>query len=142
VREPRAGGRIGIRRRLRSQRGFSLLEVVVAFAILALSLGVLLQIFSGAMNATSLSGFYSRAASLAEARLASVGLEIPLEPGAVAGSTPGGLHWQVVIDRYDPGDVAWEATFQPHLVTAIVSWETAGGSRQVTLSSLRLGEAP
>jgi general secretion pathway protein I len=114
--------------------------VVVAFAILALSLGVLLQIFSSAVRATALSGTYSRAATLAEERLNSVGLEIPLAPGAEAGETEDGFQWQVFIDYFDPGAVDWEATLQPYLVTSVVSWETAGGSRQVTLSTLRLGE--
>jgi general secretion pathway protein I len=126
----------------RSQRGFSLLEVIVAFAILSLTLGVLMQIFSRAMTTTSQSGVYSRAATLAEARLNAVGLEIPLEPGLVSGDPEDGLEWQVFVDLYDLGAVSWEASLQPYLVTAVVSWETAEGRRQVSLSSLRLGEAP
>ena len=68
-----ASGRQGASGR---QAGFSLLEVLVAFAILALSLGVLLQIFSRAMSTTAVSGSYSRAAAMAEARLAEVGVTI------------------------------------------------------------------
>jgi general secretion pathway protein I len=118
-----------------------LLEVVVAFAILALSIGVLLQIFSGAMNATSLSGTYSRATTLAESRLSSVGVEIPLQPGAESGDTEDGFQWQLVIDYYDLAEVDWEPTLQPYLVTSAVSWDTAQGTRRITLSTLRLGEA-
>jgi general secretion pathway protein I len=130
---PRRGGR-------RLQGGFSLLEVVVAFAILALSLGVLLQIFSSAMNATSLSGTYSRAAALAEARLDLVGVEIPLEPGGDAGATDDGFRWQLVIDYYELNDPEWEASLQPYLLKSIVSWDTAEGTREVVLSTLRVGE--
>ena len=124
------------------QRGFSLLEVVVAFAILALSMGVLLQIFSTAINTTTLSGTYSRAATLAEARLNAIGLEIPLEPGTQTGEPEDGLQWQVFIDYYDLGEVSWEAPLQPYLVTSVVSWDTARGTRQISLTSLRLGEIP
>jgi general secretion pathway protein I len=132
--------RVGNRPGPERERGFSLLEVVVAFAILALTLGVLMQIFSHAMNTTALSGTYSRAATLAEARLNTVGLEIPLEPGSHSGDGEDGLQWLVVIEDYELSDVPWEPTLLPYLVTSVVSWETARGSRQVSLSTLRLGE--
>jgi len=125
-----------------SQGGFSLLEVVVAFAILALSLGVLMQIFSRAMNTTALSGTYSRAATLAEARLNLVGLEIPLELGVHSGDPEDGFAWQVSIEDYYPEELTWEVELQPYLVTSIVSWDSAEGTRQVSLTSLRLGAVP
>jgi general secretion pathway protein I len=126
----------------RDQGGFSLLEVIVAFAILSLTLGVLMQIFSRSMTTTSISGDYSRAATLAEARLNAVGLEIPLEPGQVSGEPEEGMQWQIFIDLYDLAAVSWEAPLQPYLVTAVVSWDTAEGTREVSLSTLRLGELP
>jgi general secretion pathway protein I len=137
---PGADGGFPSRAGRRLQGGFSLLEVVVAFAILAISLGVLLQIFSSAINATALSGTYSRAAALAEERLNSVGLEIPLEIGSDGGETNEGFRWQLIIDYYDMTQVDWAAPVEPYLVTSVVSWETAQGTREVALSTLRLGE--
>lgn len=125
-----------------SQQGFSLLEVVVAFAILALTLGVLMQIFSRAMNTTALGGTYSRAATLAEARLNLVGLDIPLETGTHSGDPEDGFDWQVSIEEYVLEDAMWEIELQPFLVTSVVSWDTAEGTREISLSSLRLGAAP
>ena len=123
------------------QAGFSLLEVVVAFAILALSLGLLIQVFSQAMNTTALSGTYSRAATLAEARLNSVGVEIDLEPGTHSGEPEEGLGWQVSIEPYDLGEVPWEPALEPLMVTALVFWEEALGRRQIVLSTLRLADS-
>lgn len=123
------------------QAGFSLLEVVVAFAILALSLGLLMRIFSQALNTTALSGTYSRAATLAEARLNSVGVDIPLEPGNHSGEPVDGLSWEVSIEPYEFGDVRWEPVLESFLVTADVSWDDARGRRQVALSTLRLSES-
>ena len=84
-----------------AQGGFSLLEVVVAFAILALSLGLLIQIFSRALHTTALSGDYSRAATLAQARLNAVGIDIPLEPGSHGGDAQDDFSWQVSIAPYE-----------------------------------------
>jgi len=84
-----------------TQGGFSLLEVVVAFAILALSLGLLIQIFSRALQTTTLSGDYSRAATLAQAHIEAVGIDIPLEPGSYGGDAQDGFSWQVSIAPYE-----------------------------------------
>ncbi|MEA3278178.1 MAG: prepilin-type N-terminal cleavage/methylation domain-containing protein [Pseudomonadota bacterium] len=123
-----------------SQGGFSLLEVVVAFSILALTLGLLLQIFSRALNTTALSGTYSRAATLAEAELNAVGIDYPLEAGSHSGESEDGFEWEVFVDPYDLGDLGLEVPVAPYSVTAVVSWPDSGGRRQITLTTLRLGE--
>ena len=118
----------------------------MAFAILALSLGVLMQIFSRAMSATALNEDYSRAVALAEAKLNSVGADIPLEEGVYNGDPENGMDWVVNIA---PLDAAVEALgllpdnlpAQPYLVTAVASWPTVAGARRVVLRSVRLGEA-
>lgn len=123
----------------RRQGGFSLLEVVIAFAILALSLGLLIQIFSQAMSTTALSGDYSRAATLAEAQLNSVGIDIPLELGDYGGEAEDGLSWRVVIESYEPEDEAWDPGLDTYLITSVVSWDQGvDRPRRVSLSSLRL----
>lgn len=128
--------------RRRARLGFSLLEVLVAFTILALTLGVLMQVFSRALNTASLSGTYGRATALAEAGLGLVGVDIPLAPGSQGGETEDGLRWQVqvvevALDDLLPG----EAPLPAFAITSEVSWDAPGGGRQVSLSTLRLGEA-
>ena len=124
-----------------AQGGFSLLEVVVAFAILALSLGLLIQLFSRALNTTALSGDYSRAATLAQARLDAVGVYVPLEPGSYSGEPEDGFSWQVFIEPYEPEGLPWELPLDSFLVTSVVSWDDGGGKqRETSLTTLRLGE--
>lgn len=129
------------------QGGFSLLEVLVAFAILAVSLGVLMQIFSRASFATLSSEQYSRAASLAQARLEAVGSAIPLEPGNLSGEPEDGIAWELTIVETDLGlaDDGFALGFQqsvvPYLVTVTALWPDGERVRRLTLQTLRLGEA-
>lgn len=131
--------------RSRAQRGFSLLEILVAFAILAISLGVLIQIFSRASLSTIAAAQYSRAAAIAEARLEAVGTAIALEPGVVSGEPEDGIAWELTIVPVELGPVQQDMTLgaEPatvaYRVTVVALWEDAGRARRVALSTLRLG---
>jgi general secretion pathway protein I len=134
----------------RGQVGFSLIEVLVAFAILAISLGVLMQIFSRASLTTSASVQYSRAAALASSRLEAVGTAISLEPGAVTGEPEDGMAWEVNIAPLE-GDALTQLGIAtddglgfvppaaPYRVTATVLWKDGDKVRRLSLSTLQLG---
>lgn len=129
------------RKRRSPQAGFSLLEVLVAFAILSISLGVLMQIFSQATRTTLLSSQYSRAASLAESKLNAVGTAIPLEEGSVSGDPEGGIAWEVTIIAVTLGEeFGAEPPATPYRINATSLWQDGGQVRSLTVSTLRLGE--
>ena len=127
-------------RRRQSQRGFSLLEVLVAFAILAVSLGVLLGIFSRATSATIASAQYSQAATLAESLLNLVGHEIPLEEGTVSGETESGFSWELTLFELDLSDEFPTSTpsVTAYRINATVLWFDAGRPRRLMLATLKL----
>ena len=127
-------------RRRQSQRGFSLLEVLVAFAILAVSLGVLLGIFSRATSATIASAQYSQAATLAESLLNLVGHEIPLEEGTVSGETESGFSWELTLFELDLSDEFPTSTpsVTVYRINATVLWFDAGRPRRLMLATLKL----
>lgn len=127
-------------RRRRSQGGFSLLEVLVAFAILAVSLGVLLGIFSRATIATIASAQYSQAATLAESLLTLVGHEVALEEGAVSGGTESGFSWELTMLEVDLADEFPTTTLsvRAYRVNVTVLWFDAGRPRRLALSTLKL----
>ncbi|KGO99011.1 prepilin-type N-terminal cleavage/methylation domain-containing protein, partial [Novilysobacter defluvii] len=66
---------------MRAQAGYSLVEVVVAFALLALALTILLGAMSGATRQLRWSDEAGRAALHARALLADLGVAEPLRPG-------------------------------------------------------------
>jgi len=126
-----------------SQAGFSLLEVLVAFAILALTMGVLLQIFSRALSTTAVSGSFARAAELAEATLARAGVETPLEEGDSAGEADGGFTWAMRVTQIDVSDLFPDQSppVTTYRVTATAYWQDGAAERHFSLATLRVAEA-
>ena len=120
---------------MRGQAGFSLLEVLVAFSILALSLGVLLQIFSTGLRGVSLSSDYTRAVLLAESKLAAAGREGPVASSGGEGVEDETYHWSVSVRPYGG---AGGGTVVPYEVTVEVWWNEGERERRVQLTSVRL----
>lgn len=83
------------------QSGFSLLEVLVAFSILALSMGVLMQIFSTGLRSTELSRDYALATSLSQSVLARAGADIPLQEGVQQGTHADKFRWTLSMRPMD-----------------------------------------
>lgn len=124
----------------RACRGFSLLEILVAFAILSLSLGVLLQIFSSGLRNVLVGEGYARAADLAESQLALVGTELPVQPGILSG-VQDGYRWTLSIQPLAlPELAAAPPNLMTYWVTAQVRWgdDDGGTGRGLELNSLRL----
>src|SRR5260370_39045301 len=86
-----------------NQHGFSLLEVLAAFVILALVGTALFRLFSGALGNAALSDEYSRATLYAESRLAALGVETPLREGVQQRTSEDGYYARTVkIQPYTP----------------------------------------
>lgn len=125
--------------RPRVERGFTLLEVLVAFAILAVSLGGLLVAFSDGLRTTDRSVTISTATLQAQSVMEEVGRSIPVRPGRETGVLDDGTRWQVSIEPFDTGESGAAAvvrTLFAYRVEVTVEW---GTGRTVTLTSLRLG---
>jgi general secretion pathway protein I len=122
------------------QRGFSLIEILVAFMILAMSLTVIYRIFSGGLRNVALSEDYARAVLVAESQLAAIGISEPLVRGVSSGEWGERFRWQRVVEPYQPWEQGKELSTQllAYRITVDVDWEHAGRSRQVSLSSVRL----
>lgn len=122
-------------------RGMTLIEVLVAFVVLSITLAVIMQIFSGGMRNARLAGAYSYALILAESKLAEIGVEQPLAVGQSSGQTDPDLTWHTSVDLLDDGGAAERLRLPSRLyqIRAQVSWSEGGRERQIALTSLRLG---
>lgn len=84
---------------LTRRRGFTLIEALAAFAILALSLGQLLRSISAGAENERRADFMTRAASDGQSHLAALGLALPLVAGEAAGRYDDGLIWTLNVAR-------------------------------------------
>jgi general secretion pathway protein I len=130
------------------QLGFSLLEILIAFSILALSLGILLKIFSAGVNTAVVAEDYTAAVQIAEGLMAKTGVEKPLLAGQEAGLENDKFHWRVVISPFEFNPENTDVTAITAILFKInvtVSWgddNTRANGRQVELSTLKLIKKP
>ena len=106
------------------RRGFSLLEILVAFVILALVATALYGSFSGSLKNVSAADEWSRAALVAENRLAMAAMAVPLKEGGDRGSD-------------DDGRITWETRIAPY-VTPDTSPELAAASEMIPTRLMRV----
>lgn len=84
------------------QRGFTLLEVLAAIALLAFAFAIGLRAMSGALN-NSVHGEALTAATLeAQSLLDQQGLVVPLRAGVQQGNFPDGASWQLRTSKFTP----------------------------------------
>ncbi|HPT57203.1 MAG TPA: prepilin-type N-terminal cleavage/methylation domain-containing protein, partial [Casimicrobium sp.] len=82
------------------QRGFTLLEVIVAIVIAALCLGALAQAFAGGARAAGSSSDYTRAVTLAQSLLGKAGVERALTEGVESGTSSDGRYgWTLTVSN-------------------------------------------
>jgi general secretion pathway protein I len=133
-----------------SMRGYTLIEVLVAFALLALALTLLLGTLSGAARQVRWAEQAGRAALHAQSLLDQTGVGEALQPGERAGTFEAGRYrWRLEVAPYvDPARVD-PALAQPALVdpaapqllqlSLLVRWGDGDDRRrQLQLQSLRL----
>lgn len=128
--------------RRRVARGYTLLEVVIAFGVLALALTLLLGILTNSSRQVRWSGDAGRAALLAQSLLEEVDVERP-EDGMHEGELEGGRYrWQLQVRPWRDPALA-QAPVEPGApslveLTLIMAWGDAGPREQLVLRSLRL----
>lgn len=128
--------------KITKQQGFSLLEILIAFSILALSLGILLKIFSGGVNNAIVSEDYTVAVQIAESLIAKTGSEIALKDHQSSGEENEKYHWQLNIRPYPIGNENFDPKNVPaqlYKINVVVNWgDGASDDHQIQLTTLKL----
>jgi prepilin-type N-terminal cleavage/methylation domain-containing protein len=138
-------------------RGFTLLEIMVAVAILGISLVVIMQLFSMGLKSAQIEKDYSQAIFLARAKMGEVMTQAEVKESTDSGTFESGFEWESKIEPFErPKPEGGEGLkmepstqtgleekerFKLFSVTVVVSWSgggTEGGQKKVELDSLRL----
>jgi len=122
--------------------GFSLLEVIVALAIMAMGFVTVLQLFSGSIRSVSLSEQYLKGTTLAHSKLG----ELEVNNYSVTeyeGIFPDekNYRWQLQVSPHASPLNSKEKNIQLSEVTLNVLWEDAGKTRDVEISTLKVDGA-
>lgn len=130
---------------MQAQRGFTLIEVVVAFVLLSVVLVTGFEIFSQGLRRAGELDDYSRALVIAQAKLAAVGTEQKYEEGQSQGATEDGrFRWAVQVQRSDegtgqPGQPP-NSAYQLFRVEVRVEWNGVDTrTHSISLATLGLG---
>ena len=121
------------------QRGLTLLELLVAFAILALSLGVLYRIMCGSARSAGDIDRYQRAVILAQSLL-SLRDTVP-EEGLQQNGESAGYQWRIVSAPFATG-LSGPNIPQLHEVAIFITWSESGRQRSFDLATLRPQRKP
>jgi len=145
------GARSFIRGR-QGARGFTLLEVMLAFVIFALSFATVLEILAGSMRSVRRASDDTEVALMAQSLIDLVGTEIPIEEGQYSGNSMDRYDWNMEITLYDSGGETGDNTevegmstqeladlsgIELYRVDLYVDWETGRRQRELHFSTIR-----
>jgi len=116
------------------QSGFSLLEMVVAMAILALALGTMYQATSGATRNLRVDERNAYGVELARSLLASSS-QVPVRGRSTRGETGSGFRWSVESAPLEFRDAILQRG-QLQRIHVSVQWRDGQKTREVTLDSV------
>ena len=123
------------------QHGFTLIEVMAAFAVFALLFGITLQILSTSMSNTRRAGDFTQAALWAQSVLDVAGLENMLEPGVTTGEFDERFSWTLEVTEElvfdDRGLDPLQLPVALYRLRLTVEWGESQTTRQAVFETLR-----
>ena len=140
----RSPGNGGYAKGRRSSRGFTLLEVMLAFVVFALSFATVLEIMAGSMRSVRRASDDTQVALFAQSIMDLVGTEIPVEEGQFNGTGMDRYQWRLDIYLYEVSDedihtqeLADMSGVELYRVDLDINWETGRRQRDLHFSTIR-----
>ena len=123
-------------------RGFTLIEVVVALAILGVGLTVIIELFSGGLRLARASMEYTKAVNYARTKMEEIAVKSAVQEGTGEGeSDDKSFRWQVVMKKVDLLSIDKSMDYKPPIelyqVKIDVFWISGSKERSTSLESLK-----
>jgi len=136
---PRARGEGWGEGPFRPALGFTLIEILVALAILAIAFGFAFRALSDGFDRLDRDQKNADALLLAQSTLARIGHDIALQDGAVDGGTSDGFTWRIETAPYGDTQDLPAGPLIGHRVEVTIAWNERHQRREVRLTNLILG---
>ena len=128
-----------------AHKGFTLLEILLALAILSVSLTWIMQNFSSGMRIARTSKTYTTAVTYAKQKLEEFQLQKEIEETEESGSFDDGYSWRVTIAPYEDyleeegndEDLFEHLPLEMFRLDSVVSWMEGEKEKSVSLSTLK-----
>jgi general secretion pathway protein I len=129
------------RRNVFATTGFTLIEVVVAMAILAIGLTIIIELFSGGLRLGRTSVEYTKAVNYARMKMEEVFLKQTIEEGSEEGTFDDTYRWQIDVKRVDVLQAENRSDFKPPAelfqVKINILWKSGAKERSTRIESFR-----
>jgi general secretion pathway protein I len=123
----------------RQQAGFTLVEVIVALAMLSIGLTVLLGLISSSLRQAADAERMAEAGSLAQSLMAEIGVDLPISLQERDGHFANGYRWHLKMSPYGNAQEQEEWPIGVYTISAEVEWRDSERRRSYALTTLRLG---
>jgi general secretion pathway protein I len=122
-------------------RGFTLIEIVVAMAILGVGLIAIIELFSGGLRLGRTSEEYTKAVGLARMKMEEFALRDHLEEGNEGGDFDRDFRWQVGVKKVDLLPAEKFAEFRPpvefYQIKVDIIWRSGSRERSAGIETYK-----
>ncbi len=122
-------------------RAFTLIEVVVAMAVLGVGLIVMIELFSGGLRAGRVSGEYTQAVGYARVKMEDISLAREMKEGMEEGEFDDNYRWRLEVKKVNllPGEPPVDLTLPVELyqIKLRVNWKSGSQERSAGLESMK-----
>jgi len=125
-------------------KGFTLLEVVIAMAILGMGLAVIMGLFSGGLRLGKTSEEYTKAANYARMKMEEISSQQDIVEGMKEGEFNNEFRWQVNVKKIDILPTEKNPDFKPPVelfqVKVNIVWKSGLKERSTSIESYKMNK--